>query len=139
VPWGRLVGWTVLVLAVGWPTFAMASSGAATAIRQNNAFGQDIRVYSAFITQAEAGGHGAVMTREPWETTEITGYTSVQIPNNDLCTIVAIGRRYGATVFVTHVTRPQADEQLLRAAGFTWTGAVGPSNVLRFPAHVAGC
>ena len=139
VPWGRLVGWPALVLAVAWPTFALASTGATQAVAQNNAFGDDIRVYAQFITQAEAGGHGTVMTREPWETTEITGYPSVQIPDNDLCTIVAIGHRYGATVFVTHVTRPQARDQLLLDAGFTWIGAVGPSSVLRFPAHVAGC
>jgi hypothetical protein len=138
VPWGRTVGWSALLATVAWPWLA-GSSAAAAAINQNNAFGRDIAVYAGYIADAEAGRHGTVMTREPWETTEITGYPSVQIPNNDLCTIVAIGHRYGATVLVTHVTRPQADVAVLRNAGFTLLGTVGPSNVLRFPAHVSGC
>jgi hypothetical protein len=138
VPWGRTVGWSALVATVAWPWLG-GTSAAVRAITQNNAFGQDIAVYAGYITDAEAGGHGTVMTREPWETTEITGYPSVQIPNNDLCTIVAIGRRYGATVIVTHVTRPQADVAVLRNAGFTLLGTIGPSNVMRFPAHVSGC
>jgi hypothetical protein len=79
------------------------------------------------------------MTREPWETTEITGYPAVQIPHNDLCTAVSIARRYGATVFVTHVSRPAESLQVLQEHGFVLVGSVGPSHVLRFPAHVVGC
>jgi hypothetical protein len=138
LPWGRTIGWTALLASIALPQLG-AVSAATTAIDQNNAFGQDIRVYADFITQAEAGGHGAVMTREPWETTEITGYPSVQIPDNDLCTAVSTARRYGATVFVTHVTRPAESRRILLKHGFVLIGSVGPSNVMRFPAHVTGC
>jgi hypothetical protein len=138
LPWGRTVAWTALVVSIALPQVG-AVSPAARAIAQNTVFGQDIRVYADFVTQAEAGGHGVVMTREPWETTEITGYPAVQIPHNDLCTAVSIARRYGATVFVTHVSRPAESLQVLQEHGFVLVGSVGPSHVLRFPAHVVGC
>jgi hypothetical protein len=43
------------------------------------------------------GGEVVIMTRDPWEVHHATGYRALQIPNDDLATILAVARRYGAT------------------------------------------
>lgn len=46
-----------------------------------------------------------IMTRNPWETNVITGFKTVQIPNNDIDTIYEIARKYGANYLVQPAPR----------------------------------
>ena len=94
----------VLLLA---PVSTLASVTRST-IRTNNAAG---RPYAALIPrlQAEqkclAGQPLVMMTRNPWEFTQITGYQSVQIPNASLPDILAVARRYHVTDINLNVAR----------------------------------
>lgn len=138
LPWGRTLGWSAMIVVLIWPLFG-AVSPAALAVGRNNGFGDDVLQYADLITKAEAMQPGVIMTREPWEVTENTGYPSIQIPDNDFCTVAAIAKRYGATVFITHESRPLVTRAILRKHGFTLVGRNGHNNVMLFPKHITGC
>jgi 4-amino-4-deoxy-L-arabinose transferase-like glycosyltransferase len=85
-----------------------------------------------------------VMTRNPWEFTEVTGIRSLQIPNNDLDEILKIGERYRAT----HLLLPAPRAALSDVASitppngpFSVVGTVNRITLLRFPGVIAeqGC
>lgn len=64
-----------------------------------------------------------VMTRDPWEVSEVTGYPSVQIPTDDVCTVLAVARQYGVTYLLRSGVRPLLRTPAqLSAAGFVEVG-----------------
>jgi hypothetical protein len=50
-----------------------------------------------------------VMTRVPWELNWSTGFKAIQIPNDDLPTIVDVARRYRANYLLLPAPRPALD------------------------------
>ncbi|MBC7238004.1 MAG: hypothetical protein H5T69_19345, partial [Chloroflexi bacterium] len=47
-----------------------------------------------------------VMTRNPWEVHEATGFKALQIPNNDRDTILRLAERFGANYLLLPAPRP---------------------------------
>jgi hypothetical protein len=82
----------VAVLALVWPSVA--------------AIGNQIESDTAktgFVTAMEwlrenSGPEDVVMTRDPWELNWYARRKAVMIPNDDLRTIEAVARKYGATM-----------------------------------------
>lgn len=89
---GVLVG--VLVGLFGWQGITQVRG----LLREE---AQQRRQMTALHTVLEAdeslGREIVVMTRHPWQLTYATGYRTIQIPNNDLPTILAVADQYGAT------------------------------------------
>lgn len=70
---------------------------AGTFVTVNNRVGEQLAPLKTILEQDRGRAHGedtVVMTRIPWEVNLSTGYRAVQIPNDDLETILAIARRY---------------------------------------------
>lgn len=81
-----------------------------------------------------------VMTRSPWELTEATGFPSVQIPDDGLCTILRTARRYRVDAIVLPAPRAALRSgAALRASGFTLVGRGQGSSVYRLPARAGEC
>ncbi|HYY81173.1 MAG TPA: hypothetical protein VFD04_18625 [Actinomycetes bacterium] len=81
-----------------------------------------------------------VMTRSPWELTEATGFPSVQIPDDGLCTILRTARRYRVDAIVLPAPRAALRSgAALRASGFTLVGRGQGSSVYRLPARTGEC
>jgi hypothetical protein len=85
-----------------------------------------------------------VMTRDPWEFTEATGFRSLQIPNNGLDEILKIGERYKATHLLLPAPRAALSDVAsitLPNGPFSVVGTVSGTTLLRFPGRIAeqGC
>ena len=50
-----------------------------------------------------------IMTRDPWEVSFITGYAAIQVPNDDLDSILAAARRYDANYLLLPAQRAALD------------------------------
>lgn len=82
-----------------------------------------------------------VMTRNPWEFTEVTGIRSLQIPNNGLDEILKIGERYHATHLLLPAPRAALSDVAsitLPNGPFSVVGTVDGATLLRFPGVIAG-
>ena len=69
-----------------------------------------------------------IMTRNPWEVTQATGYPSVQIPNGSLADILAVAHRYRVTDIELNGSRRALNNKasLLAPGGpFTRSRALG--------------
>jgi hypothetical protein len=106
----RVRGWlSVVVVAVliGSPLLTLKSTTRNT-IQSNNQAGA-VAAASSSDLRAEAQCLPRpliVMTRNPWELTQATGYPSVMIPNNALADVIATAGRYGATDIIWSTQRP---------------------------------
>jgi len=70
---------------------------AGTIVTVNNRVGEQLAPLKAIVEHDPGrprGEEAIVMTRIPWEVHLSTGYKAVQIPNDDLPTILTIARRY---------------------------------------------
>ena len=93
------------------PSLAHLASDSRAVIRENNAVGAGSSVLKQTLN-AEAGcvtGEVVVMTRDPWELTEATGYRSVQIPNEPADVILKEAQHWGVTHVLADASRPQLD------------------------------
>ncbi len=70
------------------------------------------------VFEACTGRSSVLMTRDPWEATEVLGARSIQIPNAPADAIADVIRRYKVTHVMTDARRPQLDSALLAALGF---------------------
>jgi hypothetical protein len=151
----------VLVIAIVAPVFAatgsvllrgamvavvatqgvLASQGLpAHAVHGSNVTGAAMARLRPLLLAAAPAGQPVVMTRQPWELTEATGFASVQIPNDDLCTILATAHRYGVTVLLLPAPRAALrDPAVLSAAGFEPAGRTGRFRAYRLPRGDGGC
>lgn len=98
-----------LGLAVSWPWYQLSKGAPLRVVRENNEVAMRLTAIKRALDQDARclGVPIVVMTRDPWELTELTGYRSVQIPNGPLDAIVATGRRFGVTHLV-HTPRRAA-------------------------------
>jgi hypothetical protein len=81
-----------------------------------------------------------VMTRNPWEFTEVTGFRSLQIPNNGLDEILKIAQRYRATHLLLPAPRATLSDvaSITQPHGpFSVVGTVDRLTLLRFPDVIA--
>ncbi|MGZ6316690.1 MAG: hypothetical protein ACXWNQ_05470, partial [Anaerolineales bacterium] len=70
-----------------------------------------------------------LLARDTWDVYEGTGFKAVMVPNNDLTTIAAVARHYGAHYLLLPAKRPQLDK--------IYTG-VTPDPRFRFIATIPG-
>jgi hypothetical protein len=88
----------LLVIALlGAHYYARSFVMAGTIVTVNNRVGEQLAPLKAIVEHEPGrprGEEAVVMTRIPWEVNLSTGYRAVQIPNDDLPTILAIARRY---------------------------------------------
>ncbi len=70
-----------------------------------------------------------LLARDTWDVYEGTGFKAVMVPNNDLNTIAAVARHYGAHYLLLPAKRPQLDK--------IYTG-VTPDARFRFIATIPG-
>jgi hypothetical protein len=91
------------------PSLTQLASESRATITANNFVGQSLAALRATL-KGEADcvdGEVVVMTRNPWELTEATGFRSVQIPNESLDVISAEAARWDVTHIVSDPNRPQ--------------------------------
>jgi hypothetical protein len=77
-------------------------------VRRNNAIGEWIgnQLPALRDEQACLNRPLVLMTRDPWEFNQVTGYATVQLPNGSLADILAVARKYGATDIQDPAYRP---------------------------------
>jgi hypothetical protein len=134
---GVLIGGAAL--AVASVALIAETSLPTSVVTRNNTAGDTVTAYAPYLAKDEPRADVVVMTRDPWQVNEVTGFPSVMIPDGPLCTVESIAKRYRATDFVTARQRPELGDSFLAAHGFTLLGGSGPHDVYRFPTHVAGC
>jgi 4-amino-4-deoxy-L-arabinose transferase-like glycosyltransferase len=96
----------VVALCLLLPSLTLLSA-TDSVIASNNAIGAR---FASWKTQLEAeaaclGRPVVVMTHNPWEFTQATGYASVMIPNGSLDEILATAKRYNVTAIEPTPTR----------------------------------
>jgi len=79
----------VILLGGGWRQLVNTTAD------ETARYGQLVEV-GEFLRQEGAGPDTVVMTRYPWDVYYATHLRAIQIPNEDLETILAVARRYGA-------------------------------------------
>jgi 4-amino-4-deoxy-L-arabinose transferase-like glycosyltransferase len=106
VRWTSLV--VLLLLALGASYYDQAFRHAGTTVSLNNDVGRQLQPLTRLLAE-DRGRPPAeeivVMTRIPWEVHLTTRYRAVQIPNDDLDTILAIARRYRANYLLLPAER----------------------------------
>jgi hypothetical protein len=76
-----------------------------------------------------------VMTRNPWQFNEATGWHSLMVPNNELDTIFTVADLYQATHLILPASRPALDAIYNGKAAdprLEYLGAVGEQKIFRF-------
>lgn len=108
----RHVRWTPLallvLLALGASYYGQAFRYAGTTVTVNNDVGRQLRPLRRLVAEdsgRSSGEEAVIMTRIPWEVHLTTRYRAVQIPNDDLDTILAIARRYRANYLLLPAER----------------------------------
>ena len=89
----------LLAALLGWPWFERSKGVAQRVVTERDQVADQLEPIRRLLDQ-EARCFATplvVMTRDPWELTELTGHRSVQIPNADAATIVATAQRFGVT------------------------------------------
>jgi hypothetical protein len=94
-----VLGFVLMLGVVGGYVYSHSLDPAGAMIAANNRMGDQLEGLRRAIETAGATAESCgpvIMTRIPWEVHYSTGYRAVQIPNDDLPTILAVARRYGA-------------------------------------------
>ncbi|HKE97823.1 MAG TPA: hypothetical protein VKG45_02670 [Actinomycetes bacterium] len=134
------VGRAAAVAALALPGLLAVHSAPQLVLDNNNAAGMRMLAVGQLLREASPIGRPVVMARNTWELTEVTGFPAVQIPNNDLCTILRTAQRFRARLLVLPADRPAlADPAALRAAGFTLAARRGGPEIWRIPAPDRAC
>jgi 4-amino-4-deoxy-L-arabinose transferase-like glycosyltransferase len=87
----------VVIGLLGAHYYARSFGMAGTIVNVNNQVGEQLAPLKTIMERDPGrprGDEAIVMTRIPWEVNLSTGYRAVQIPHDDLATILAIARRY---------------------------------------------
>ncbi|MBE7478575.1 MAG: glycosyltransferase family 39 protein [Polyangiaceae bacterium] len=123
-------------LLLVWPWHEQAKGMPLRDVRENNAVAERLAVLHGALDREARCFHRpvVVMTREPWQLTELTGYRSIQIPNADLDTILATAKRYGVTHLMPSFRRRALGDPRLLAAFAPVPGVAGLSRTTE-PAH----
>ncbi|HJQ03792.1 MAG TPA: glycosyltransferase family 39 protein [Jatrophihabitans sp.] len=68
-------------------------------VRHNNEVGQWVAAQQPALNREQAclDRPLVLMTRDPWEFNQVTGFPTVQLPTGSLADILAVARKYGAT------------------------------------------
>ncbi|MFT5477847.1 MAG: hypothetical protein ACI8Y8_003201 [Planctomycetota bacterium] len=105
VPWS----WVTLLamVALGFPQVEDCLGRARKKVEIHNDIGRQVQALHGAVEASRAPGdpEPVLMTRHPWELHTSTGYGAVQVPNDDLETILEVARRYGVTHIVLPVPR----------------------------------
>lgn len=125
-----------VALLLVWPWYEQSKGMPLRDVRENNAVAERLAVlHSALDREARCFQRPVVvMTREPWQLTELTGYRSIQLPNADLDTILATAKRYGVTHLMPSFRRRALTDPRLSAAFAPVPGVAGLSRTTE-PAH----
>lgn len=117
-------------LLVAWPWFQVSKGLPLRVVRDNNEVAVRLEGVQRTLDQESSCFRApiVVMTRDPWELTELTGYRSVQIPNGDSSAIVSTAARFQ----VTHLIPSQRRRALSNSAvASAFIPIAGRSGVLR--------
>jgi hypothetical protein len=119
-PWWLVLPIAVILLVLPLQTLAPQNR---SVIHYDNAVGSNQLRYLAQLRAEQAclGRPLVLMTRQPWEFTQATGFASVQYPYGTQAEIMAVVRKYG----VTDIRDPS-----LRPAFADLAAATGPSGPL---------
>ena len=100
-------------------------------IHYNNAVGRNLLRYQRQLhaEQACLNRPLVVMTRQPWEFTEVTGYSTVQYPSGSVQDVLTVVRKYG----VTDIYDPQ-----IRQVFGDMASATGPNGPLAATREMPG-
>jgi len=125
----RCLPWRWLALAImvglGAPQVEDCVTRARKKVDIHNDIGRQVAALQVAVeaSRRPEDPEPVLMTRHPWEVHSSTGYGAVQVPNDDLETILEVARRYGVTHIVLPVPRSglslrdaQADARLELAA-----------------------
>lgn len=128
---GSLIGALVVLALLGLPDTTVGQ------IAQNNAVAEPLGAMEPTLEREEGclDRDVVVMTRDPWEFSEFTERPSLQIPNDDLDTILRVANRYQATHLILPAPRESLSdrEALEDVYGFEPVGRYDGSELLRFP------
>ncbi|HEX2903270.1 MAG TPA: hypothetical protein VHO01_07410 [Jatrophihabitans sp.] len=102
--------WLIVIVAVilvigPLPTLKQQTE---SVVSYNNQVGQGVVGYTSKLQAEQACLHRPVvlMTRQPWEISQATGFPTVQLPAGSLQDIMAIVRKYGVTDVLDPGIRP---------------------------------
>jgi hypothetical protein len=111
------------------PSLTELTSLSRTTIRHDNRIGRDSAGIGRLLDLDRQCTRGeiVVMTRDPWEVTEATGYRSVQIPNEPARVIRAVAERWHVTHIVASPNRPQLAPLVAQARADRFTDVVFPT------------
>lgn len=123
----RLGALLTVALVVAWPWYQAAKGVPLRAVRENNDVAVRLEgVRAALDREARCFQTPiVVMTRDPWELTELTGHRSVQIPNAGLSEILAVAARYRVTHLIPSARRRALAQPELATAFGAVPGAPG--------------
>src|SRR5664279_3787615 len=97
----NLKTWSQLLLCVALVAFPLQNVNTLSkrAVATNNAIGDSAARLKGDLRREQAclSRPLVLMTRNPWEITQTTGFPTVQIPNGSLDDILFVARKYGAT------------------------------------------
>jgi hypothetical protein len=121
---------TVLALA---PLLTLPSATRTIIAINNNSGDVAVLMIPSLLKEQECIGRTVVlMTRNPWEITQATGFRTVMIPNAPMADILEVARRYGVTdIQLTPSRAAYLDDAVSQAAAGDGPLALAPT----FPDH----
>lgn len=135
-----MAGLAICFLLVAVPAADVVSSTVGTLVR-NNATGSTAAELRPMLLSEQAclGRPVVLMTRNPWEISQVTGVPTVQIPNAQLPEILQVAARYGVTdIELSPMRRALANrKQLLESRVISKSDHFGRRPIFRMGAVVA--
>lgn len=112
-------------------------------VRRNNMVGDTALAVLPALTAEQACLNTplVLMTRNPWEYNQATGYPTVQIPNGSLAEILAIARKYRVTDLLLPTNRPalaDINRQLGAGGAFSHPHTLTGHQIYRITSTTAG-
>jgi len=111
-------------------------------VRRNNAVGEWVsgQLPALHSEQACLNRPLVLMTREPWEFNQVSGFATVQLPNGSLADILAVARKYGVTDIQNPTYRPALRQlgTLIADGTFSHPSTLSGQLIYRITATTAG-
>jgi hypothetical protein len=111
-------------------------------VRRNNAVGEWVsnQLPALHSEQACLNRPLVLMTREPWEFNQVSGFATVQLPNGSLADILTVARKYGVTDIQNPTYRPALHQMaaLIADGTFSHPSTLSGQLIYRITATTAG-
>ncbi|HET6210648.1 MAG TPA: hypothetical protein VFD94_09720 [Jatrophihabitans sp.] len=131
----------VCVALLGLPLVTLARDSRSV-VRHNNAVGEWVgsQLPALRSEQACLNRPLVLMTREPWEFNQVSGYATVQLPNGSLADILAVARKYGVTDIQNPTYRPALHQMaaLIADGTFSHPSTLSGQLIYRISSTTAG-